>query len=136
MASQVALFLNLAFFFSMSSWYASTPACAEDTTAADMMEYWGVTHHAPKLDILGSSLYWSLARGSSSTRWLWRASGTSTRRRWMLLLRGRILLAGPWIRHSPMLLLEDRARAPPRLKRVTHTEKAGRSARIRSPSPS
>ena len=31
--------LNLAFFFGMS-WYASTPACAEDTTAADMMEYW------------------------------------------------------------------------------------------------
>ena len=41
---KVVLFLNLAFFFGMS-WYASTPACAEDTTAADMMEYWGVTHH-------------------------------------------------------------------------------------------
>ena len=41
---KVVLFFNLAFFFGMS-WYASTPACAEDTTAADMMEYWGVTHH-------------------------------------------------------------------------------------------
>ena len=40
---KVILFLNLTFFFGMS-WYASTPSCAEDTTAADMMEYWGVTH--------------------------------------------------------------------------------------------